>query len=358
MTIAFMVAVQQTWALSAQPTVRIGEVEAAQEYMFAQVGDAVRLADGRIAVANGGSSELRVYDAQGKHLRTMGRAGDGPGEFRTLRYLWRLRGDSLVAVDTRNGRLTFYGPGPTMLHTVQLPPIPAASGRLSDGSYIAALGLAPPDKINNFQGHIDFVGLVLRRASPTAAYDTIVRGKAGQSFVQPVGSSWRQYPYPYGRTAQIAIGNTRFYYGDTHSTEIGIYDTRGTRVGALKLRDGARALSGADIERWIEFEVAKRPNEQAKTDTRVALREIPAPRKTPEFAALKLDDDGNLWVRRYGPPWDPSRDWDVYDPNGRSLASARLPARFEPSHIGRDFVLGVSKDEFDVERIELYRLTR
>ena len=35
-----------------------------------------------------------------------------------------------------------------------------------------------------------------------------------------------------------------------------------------------------------------------------------------------------------------------------------MPARFEPMHIGSNFVLGVTKDELDVERIELYPLRR
>jgi hypothetical protein len=48
----------------------------------------------------------------------------------------------------------------------------------------------------------------------------------------------------------------------------------------------------------------------------------------------------------------------VYDANGGPLARVRLPARFDPFHIGKDFVLGVRKDELDVEHVELYRLTR
>src|SRR5688572_24932772 len=54
---------QRTWTVATSPVVSIGEVEGAQEYMFSQVVGAVRLSDGRFAVANGGSNELRVYDS-------------------------------------------------------------------------------------------------------------------------------------------------------------------------------------------------------------------------------------------------------------------------------------------------------
>jgi hypothetical protein len=359
--LAFALATQQqTWTVDAQPVVRIGEVEAAPPYMFSGVTGAVRLSDGRIVVADSGTSNLRVYDARGRHVSTLGGPGSGPGEFQRLRGLWPLAGDSLIAQDVRNGRLTLYGPGPAMLSSVQLTPIPGASGRLADGTLLATIGLAPPDKreMKDFHGIFDFDGLVLRRAPTSTSYDTIVRGKAGQSFVQQMAQGFRQYPFPYGRTAQIAIGRTRFYYGDTHGTELGVYGADGKEIGRLKIRGSGRPLSGADIERWIEHSAASRPTEQAKQETRTGLRQIPAPRRTPEFSALRLDGAENLWVRRYGPPWQPSPDWDVYDPAGRDIATVALPQRFEPLQIGSDFLLGVSKDELDVERVELLRLRR
>jgi hypothetical protein len=355
-----LLAVQQTWTLSPQPVVRIGEVEAEQQYMFSLVTGALRLSDGRLIVANGSSNELRVYDAKGKHLTTLGRTGGGPGEFQTLRGLWPLPADSFIAVDARNGRLTFFSSAPTMSHTIQVPTIPGANGRMADGSLIATVGLAPPEKreMKDFHGLIDFIGLVLRRGPNATAYDTIVRGKAGQSLVVTVPPSFRQYPFPYGRTAQIAVGRNRFYYGDTHSTELGIYDLSGQRTGSIKIRGSGRALSQADIDKWVDVEVEKRTTPQTKTDTRTAFRDIPAPKRSPEFAALKLDDAGNLWVREYGPPWDPSLNWNVHDESGKAIGRVRMPPRFEPMHIGRDFILGVSKDELDVERVELYSLRR
>ena len=357
--VAMMLAVQQrSWTTATSPTVSIGEVDGAQEYMFAQVVGAVRLSDGRIVVANGGSNELRVYDARGQHVTTLGRSGAGPGEFQTLRGLWLMPADTLLAVDARNARVTVYGPGPTLARSIQLSTLAGLNGRLADGAYLFTIGIAPPEKIADFQGLVEYNGFVLRRMAEATTFDTIARGKAGQSFVQPAGQSFRQYPFPFGRTAQIAVAPTRFYYGDTHSTGIGIYGPRGERIGTVTLRGSGRRLSASDFQRWVEVEVEKRTSDQAKQDAREGYKQIPPPERTPEFAALKVDDAGDLWVRRYGPPWDPSPDWDVYDANGAPRAHVRLPARFDPMHIGRDFVLGVRKDDLDVEHIELYRLTR
>lgn len=56
------------------------------------------LADGRIVVANGGSHEVRVFDASGYHVATWGRRGEGPGEFTNLSQVHRWPGDSLLAL--------------------------------------------------------------------------------------------------------------------------------------------------------------------------------------------------------------------------------------------------------------------
>ena len=60
------------------PTVEIGVEDGAEEYQFYQIGGALRLEDGSILVTDGGSGELRFYDASGEFERAVGRKGAGP----------------------------------------------------------------------------------------------------------------------------------------------------------------------------------------------------------------------------------------------------------------------------------------
>lgn len=85
------------WRIGPEPIVTIGAVEGEEPYLLDRAGDATRLSDGRIVVANGGTSELRVFDAAGNHLATWGGRGEGPGEFRELGRVERWRGDSIIA---------------------------------------------------------------------------------------------------------------------------------------------------------------------------------------------------------------------------------------------------------------------
>ncbi len=98
------------WAISAEPTLTIGAVEGDDAYIFSRVWGATRLADGRIAVADNGVPDIRVFDPAGRHLRTFGARGDGPGEFNSPVLMGTLPGDTLVVVDRMLRRLYLFDP--------------------------------------------------------------------------------------------------------------------------------------------------------------------------------------------------------------------------------------------------------
>ena len=83
--------------LAGSPVLVIGtRVEA--PYELSRVAGTVQLTDGRIVIADGASLELRFFDATGTFIRSVGRSGDGPGEFRRMERLVRLPGDTLAVV--------------------------------------------------------------------------------------------------------------------------------------------------------------------------------------------------------------------------------------------------------------------
>ena len=85
------------WRIGPEPAVSIGERTGEEPYLLSFVRGATRLSDGRIVVANGGSNELRFFDAVGVHLATRGGGGEGPGEFERLLRVEPWPGDSIVA---------------------------------------------------------------------------------------------------------------------------------------------------------------------------------------------------------------------------------------------------------------------
>lgn len=68
------------WRLSA-PVADIGVAEGEVMLELSQATSSFRFEDGRILVANSGTQELRVFDSAGRYLSSIGRKGQGPGEF-------------------------------------------------------------------------------------------------------------------------------------------------------------------------------------------------------------------------------------------------------------------------------------
>jgi hypothetical protein len=95
------------WRLSSTPTfdVGVGEGEPAKELDGA--GSSLRLADGRVLIANSGSSEIRIFDSQGKFISSIGRKGAGPGEFTGAIQLIPISG-GFAAYDRGQDRLSSF----------------------------------------------------------------------------------------------------------------------------------------------------------------------------------------------------------------------------------------------------------
>ncbi len=86
------------WSVSPEPSLVIGPDDGSPDAEFWNIVGISRLADGSWAVADQGSTEVRVFSTSGMFLRSIGGKGEGPGEMASL---WQLfaSGDTLIAVD-------------------------------------------------------------------------------------------------------------------------------------------------------------------------------------------------------------------------------------------------------------------
>src|SRR5690606_29801945 len=105
------------WTLSAEPVVKIGVVEGDPRYQLFDAVSSALLDDGRIAVLNAGSHELRFYGADGRFLAAVGRKGGGPGEFAAPGRLYRVGRDSLMIYDRGNTRFSIHTLDGTFVRT-------------------------------------------------------------------------------------------------------------------------------------------------------------------------------------------------------------------------------------------------
>ncbi len=93
---------------------------------------------GRIYIQDRSDRDVKVYDASGRALRTIGRSGTGPGEFASLQSAQIYR-DSVVAYDFAQGRVSVFAPNGRFARAWNPAPLPWQV-RVVDDSLLLLIG--------------------------------------------------------------------------------------------------------------------------------------------------------------------------------------------------------------------------
>jgi len=86
----------------------IGDQDGSPEYSFGDVTAAVPTPDGGVITWDAIQRQVRRYDAQGTHVRTIGRYGPGPGEYGDLFGMALLPDHGLAVWDAQHTRVELY----------------------------------------------------------------------------------------------------------------------------------------------------------------------------------------------------------------------------------------------------------
>jgi hypothetical protein len=356
------------WRLSDTPVVEVAP-EANGTASLYQVVSAVRMGDGRIVVASAGNGELHVYGADGRHQRTIGKTGEGPGEFGRLFWAGRWRGDSIAAWDARLARLTLYDSKGTFARIVspraQLGLFPQLHGVLTDGSFVLASGMEPARGMVMTPGvRRDTVTLVV--VGPDGAVrDTLGRFPGAEQYLMmPPGGGFVMHPLPFGRTVATAAQDLQVAVGSGEAYQVALYEPgRGLRR-LIRGAGARRPVTREDVRRYRETMVAMVAmgadgDAFARRQKEQFLREVPFPDRMPPFTALLPGGGGSWWIQD-PPAADASGAsvWRRVGEDGRLLGVLRAPAGISIKEIGPDWVLAVVLDENDVEHVRLHALRR
>jgi hypothetical protein len=321
-----------------------------------RVVGAVRLSDGRIVVADAGDAVIRYVSPQGTLLRTVGREGDGPGEFRTLQAIGQIRGDTVWAYDFSHHRLTFIAPDGTVARETSLrPPMGPllAVGVLPDGSVLlgeawsaARVGEASEPGLSR-----EPVAYV-RYAASGELLDTISLVPGREVLLTSEDGRGVMGPAPMGRAAVHALGDSRLVVGDQVDHELRFYSPEGSLKRIVRWDGGDLAIDGALRADWREARLATASREDRPRVER-ALSEATLPSRRPAYGGLLATEEGGLWVAEFAVEGREAGAWDVFDDEGVWQGSVAVPEGFRPLQVGDGWVLGVSKGALDVERVEL-----
>lgn len=348
--------------------VRIGRLDGEGPYLLGSIGAVAPGPDGSVFVVDRQVPIVRRYSQDGEHLGDVGRAGSGPGEYRSVLGLRSLPDGRLALWDPGNGRINVYEP----------------TGRFSHGINVPS-GLYTSDP---FQ--VDTAGTFYVKApDPGGAI-----GSGGSSTVwlriSPEGSVLGSVPIPPERTEGPAfvINSAEGVRRPFPTSTVSSLGPDGSLVTGRNdeyafhrpLPDGrvlrvARAPEAVSIPRderrqweaWINF------FSQGTGERFGAL-----PRTKPAFRDLWTDQDGRIWLDRYvgaryrepvrpapsgpGPEAPPPFRWrepatfDVFEPDGTFLGTLEFPWGIIPRAARGNQVWVVSRGDFGEQYVVRFRI--
>lgn len=351
---------EEKWKVAEQPTVDIGALDGDPNYQLYRASSVTRLSDGRIVVANSGTHELRIYSSEGRYLQTIGREGEGPGEFEGSLWVDRIPGDTLVVWDQGSERISVFSPDGEFVRSSDVDVgnlFPSVHDAFSDGSLLVDEGFDPSIAAGG-DGPRQDTTTFFRIARDGAWLDTLGSFPSEKKYVLTGSRGFSSFSIPFSSTTFVAASGDRFYVGTSSRYEITVYDGKGNVGRLIRGPERMLELNSGDIERYKEERLGRIENEDFRADVERMLAEVSFPEALPAFMDLVVDKESNLWVERSRLPGDEQPRWDVFDPGGQWLGTVETPPDFRIAEIGADYVLGIFQDEFDVEHVRMYRLIK
>jgi hypothetical protein len=291
-----------------------------------------RLSGGRIVIIDG--TRAHFYDASGKRLKTVGREGSGPGEFRQATDVCVVRGDTVLIGQTRGLINRFTGTGEFV------DAVPPLAGAYPEGQFCFGDGtFTTLNRQRDFDPALGTPYKVTRssfsRQLNTVAdftypkFDMLISAEVGQA-------TW---------------GN-RFYVAEPGTFDILGYNADGKLALIIRTADPLVAITDAERQKMTlsAYRAGATPA-QIEADRKAAIAKSTT-KYWPTHGHLVVDGSGRIWVEEWNQHFDPTQPvaWAAFDSTGRLLGRLVIPGA--PSRELRREVMGFGTNEVFFKRYD------
>jgi hypothetical protein len=374
----------EPWQISTTPSVVIGE-SGGVEYALARVGDALRFSQGYIVSTNLPVG-IRVFGKDGLFHRWLGREGEGPGEFRAVSEAWVTEGDTVVVYDSFLRRLTYLDLGGNVLRTVSFD----AGGsfvvgeerpryivdRFSDGSFLSVQEIYPPLPNTPDPELATSSKRFFREKPGTGMRDTITQvANWDVAYEEEPGTGLGAWvAVPFTPNASGVVGDSVLFVAEGRRFELEAWSFNGDPLYRHRKDHEVVPISDpvwdGELERWEQSflermeSTGNRQRLNVQSELAAMRRRFRDKKRLPNLPVhgrrMLADANGNIWIEAW--PDDlasPSPQWHLFLAESRRfVGTVEMPPRFRPTAIYSDAVVGVHRDDLDVESVREYPIIR
>ena len=335
---------------------------------FGVVGVVVDRRAGILVVGNGGDATLRTFGLDGAWRDTRGGIGGGPEELGALTALSPYRGDSLLVYDQTRDQASVWPYSGGNVRRVAAPELPSDTlryprlhGAAGDGRLVWTAD-KPYDQADEIgESHADTLLVFL--TSPEGTGFEPVAETLGTRYFRYAASTQQAGRAPFSPRPFVLPADSVILFGSTETPRAGRVSVGGRPLAPIDFGLAPLPVTGAH-RAW---EIAERRRRLTARPLPTSLLEgqravldiLPFREVFPALGAVVTGDDGRVWVRGYRPPEtgpDSSGEgepavWYAHAGPGDPGRAIAFPAGFDLLWADGAEVIGIVRDEFDVEQV-------
>jgi len=314
----------KTLILELKEELSIGGPEAQGQAVFSRVREFIVDDAGNFYISDSREDHIKVFDKAGRYLRTIGRHGQGPGEFEGLGALSFVRTTGEIAVtNVRSGGLTFFKTDGTYLRDLRFEELGYRSARLDSKGKIYADG-----------GSFDIGASYEFRL---AAFDP--KGKLTRVLAWAPGTIKGKIGIGMPNTSWDLDSSDDLIVGQSQDYELQVFDAATQVLSKRICKDfDPVPISDEELKRFKKPEYSAMPFEFAKQHA--------------AFWAFFTSDTGHLFVATWEKAENGSFIHDVFDKEGRLVA--RLPLKSRGLKISGGKYYALEEDEDGYQYVKRY----
>ncbi len=297
---------------------------------------------GNIFVLDSGAHRIQKYDRTGKYLQTIGRQGQGPGEFERPIILALDKNDDLFVGEM--AKIHWFDPNGEFVKTAKIPFFYMNFAPDSAGNFVLT-GRVTIEGAQN-------LGVLILNS------DGEIEKKVAEFPGLPMHETGMTVSHEYSPELRFAaLSNKGFVYGYNLEYKLYIADWSGKNVLVIEKEESAHAISRTEKNKIINDLAKSAANSGLEWPRNIVEKMANLPNSRPFFDRIRVDDKDRIYVRQAKSVLDdsPAMAFDIFGNDGFYLYATTLS--FVPMSIKDSFTYHtIYEEETGEVKVIRYRI--